>query len=228
MALFVTNTVGNICTQALGKLNVIDDRNSVPAEDMEVAAKELQLMLKSWALEGAPIWMRREATINTVDGTAGYDLSANTVTTQEIIQIAILENGDSVQSLLTPISRQQYLALTDRTTEGKPVHWWPQFTNTDEDFTLWPVPDAVYNLKVDYRLSYTNQDERTDTLEIPDYMLDATIWGLAARLLPEHGMDGTPRGEHVMMRAADLYATAMAFSVIQDGGGEIQFRPDWR
>jgi hypothetical protein len=229
MALYVTNTVGNLCTQALKKLQVVDDPNSVPAEDMDHAAQELQLMLKSWVMEGATIWMRRESSaIDTVAGTANIDLSTNSLTSSEVVGVSIAENGDSVRTKLKPISRADYFALSDRTTEGKPVYFWPQFTSTDQDITLWPTPDAVYDIYIDYRLDFTSQDERTDVIEVPDYMLDAIVWNLAARMLPEYGKSGKPEGQHIIAQAKDLKDTAMTYDTIQDGGGVVTFVPDWR
>ncbi len=228
MALSLTNTLGNICTEALALLNVIDDENAVPSEDMGRAAKQLQLMLRTWQTEGVTLWMRRELPITTVPSTASYDLSVNTISADQIIQVVILENGDTIQTPLREISRQHYLTLTDRTIEGKPTYYYPQFTGTDEDITLWPVPDDVYSLKVDYKLRFTGQDERTDVIELPDYWLEAAVWNLAERLLTPYGKDGTPMAQKVMGRAKDLYDTAAAFDVIQNGGGEVQFTPEWR
>jgi hypothetical protein len=228
MALFVTNTLGNICTEALALLNVIDNEASVPAEDMERAAKQLQLMLKTWQAEGATIWMRREVEFATVDGTAGYDLVDKSITTFEVVSAVIQESGDDERTQLRAISRQEYMRLSDHTLEGKPIYYLTQFTHNDEDITFWPVPDAIYDVKVDYKLAFTNQDERTDTLEIPNYLMEAAAWCLAERLLVPYGKSGTPMAEHIIVRAKDLYDTAMAFDVIQDGGGVVQFVPEWR
>src|SRR5688500_3656252 len=104
MALYVTNTVGNLCTEALALLNVVDDEASVPAEDMDRASKQLQLMLKSWAAQDVQIWMRRESSaIDTVASTSNYDLSSNSLTSSEVVGVLIAENGDSVRTPLKAI-----------------------------------------------------------------------------------------------------------------------------
>ncbi len=223
MALFVTNTLGNICTEALALLNVVGDEESVPARDMGRASKQLQLMLKSWAAQDVQIWMRRRDDISTVDGTAGYDLSTSSISTPEIVSVSIVESGDVNELPLRAINREQYLQIVDKTIEGRPVHYYPQFTENDEDINLWPVPDTVYTLKVDYRLAFTNQDERTDTVEIPDYWLEAASWCLAERLIVPYGKSGQPMADEIHSRAADLYATAAVRDITQDGGGEVQF-----
>jgi hypothetical protein len=121
------------------------------------------------------------------------------------------------------------MAISDRTTAGKPVYYWPQFTHNDEDITFWPVPDlSTYTLTVDYRLAYTDQDERTDVVEVPAYWLEAVSWNLAERLIVPYGKAGTPSAQHIIARAADLYANAAVFDAVQDGGAEVQFVPGYQ
>ena len=224
--LYVTNTLGNICTEALALLNVVDDEASVPAEDMARAAKQLQLMLQTWGINGPTIWMRREVEFSTVASTPSYDLVTDAaITTEHIVAVGRYESGEDVRSPLTPLSREAYIHLSDRTTEGPPTYYWPQFTSTDQDITFWPVPDAIYDIKVDYRLSFTNQDERTDVIELPYYFIEAAIWCLADRLIVPFGKANTAEAKIIIPRAYDLYATAAAVDVIQDGGGEVQFSP---
>jgi hypothetical protein len=189
----------------------------------------LQLMLKSWAAQDVQIWMRRESSaIDTVAGTAGYDLSSNSLTSAEVVGVSIAENGDDVRTKLKPISRADYFALSDRTTSGKPVYFWAQFTATDQDITLWPTPDAVYDIYIDYRLDFTDQDERTDAIEVPGYWMEAISWCLAERLIVPYGKSGTPLAQEIHARAADLYANASVMDIRADGGGVVTFVPDWR
>lgn len=227
MALFVAKTATALVTEALALLEVIDDQSAIPAADLERGSRQLGLMLKSMQAEGATLWMRRRLTVDLIDGEDEYILDDNSVTALDLVQATIATDDEGEDEIpATIISRREYMDTQGKDETGRPVKIW--FHRNEDDgpiVTVWPTPDDDYYLFLDHREPFANITSSTATIEIPDYWMDAVIYGLAKRCAIHYGKAGTPRYVEISKFAKDLHDTAAAFDIIQDGDGEVRFAP---
>lgn len=227
MALTVTKTVRGIVTEALEKLGVVDADQGIASSDFNKAARALNLMLQSWQAEVQTIWKRSRVEITCVDGTSEYTpaFSGTNTDAMDVTQAMCCDTSGDDEMPMTIISRQDYMEQPDKDAEGRPTMLWFRVTNAAGKVTLWPVPDAAYVVKLDLKEPFTALDDENDAIDAPTYWVEAIVYGLASRLVDDFGLAGTETGARVSIRAEDLYDTAAAYEVVQDGG-EVRFVPD--
>lgn len=227
MALTVTKTCRGIVTEALEKLQVVDSEEAISANDFSKAARALNLLLLSLQMETQTIWKRARVEITCVDGTAEYTPAFSDTTTagMELVQAMCGDTAGDNEMPLTIISRLDYMEQPDKESEGRPTMIWFHVTNAAGKVTLWPVPDAAYVVKLDLKKPFTELDGESDAIDCPSYWMEAIVWALAARLLPDFGLTGTNDASYIVAQAKDLMDTAAAYEVIQDGG-EVRMVPD--
>lgn len=228
MTFYVTKTATGLVTEALAMLRVIDENAPLQGFDLERGSKHLDMMLKSIQAEGATLWMRRRECLDLVEGTADYVLSDEGITTIEVVQASIgtPDSTPDDELIVSIVSRSDYMDMPGKDIQGRPTQIW---FHTDEDegaqVTVWPTPDASYVLKLDHREPFSSITDTNAEIEVPDYWVEAIVYGLAKRCAFPFGRTGTPTYQEIKDLAKDLYDTAAAFDIIQDGGGEIRFAP---
>lgn len=227
MALYVAKTATGLVTEALAMLNIVDEQSPLKPSQLERGAKQLGLLLKSMQAEGATLWMRRKLSVDLIEGDVDYILSDNSITALDLIQATVTTDDEGTNEMpVTLVSRLDYMDFPNKTSTGRPVQVW---FHSDEDdgptVTVWPVPDQSYVLNLDHREPFSNITDSDDEIEIPDYWMEATVFGLAKRCAIPFGKTGSPRYLEIKQMADDLYDTAAAFDIVQDGGGEIRFAP---
>jgi hypothetical protein len=227
MTFYVAKTGTGLVTEALTMLGVVDESMALEPFDLERGTKQLGLMLKSIQAEGATLWMRRRLTMDLIDGDVDYILSDNSITALDLVQATVSTDEDGTDELpVTIISRRDYVDFPDKAATGRPVQVW---FHSDEDdgptVTVWPVPDQSYVLNLDHREPFSNVTDPNAEIEIPDYWMEAIVFGLAKRCALPFGKAGTPSYVEIARMAKDLGDTAAAFDITQDGDGEIRFAP---
>lgn len=228
MTLYVTKTIRDLVTEALRVLNVVEGTSEPTAGDMLRGARALQTMLKTLQSEGMTIWLRRDADITIAESVADYDMANEGLSIRELVYASIIEEDDEEEheQPLAILSRLDYKQQPDKAVQGKPTQVYFNVTETDQTLIFWPTPDDTFTVRIDYRQEFTNQTDENDEIEVPDYWIEALIYKLAERLLIPYGFSGTPTSQEVRFMSKDLYDTASAFDVVQDGGGIIHFVPD--
>lgn len=231
MTFYVAKTATGFVTEALAMLGLVDESSALEPFDLERGCKILGLFLKSMQGDGATLWMRRRECIDLIEGTATYALSDEGVDTVEVVQATIStpnsEPDDEIT--LTLISRSDYMDQTGKDTQSRPIQVW---YHVDEDdgpqVTVWPTPDNSYVLKLDHRKPFSDITDPNAEIEVPDYWMEAVVAGLAKRCALPFGKGSSPDYREIKEIAKDLYDTAAAFDIVQDGGGEVRFVPGAR
>src|SRR5688572_10076501 len=80
------------------------------------AARELDRVVKAIDGEGQFLWRLSRLTFDTTDGTASYSLHATVLDVDE--PLSYLDDSSSTRTPLTPMSRDEYMMLPDRTIEA--------------------------------------------------------------------------------------------------------------
>ena len=110
--------------------------------DLRTARRSMNLMTIEWQNRGINMWTIEEGTINLVQGTATYDLPADTIDIME----QIIRTGDgnvSTQSDLTVtrISFPTYASIPNKLTQSRPIQVKVDRARDNPKVTFWPIPD---------------------------------------------------------------------------------------
>lgn len=90
---------------------------------------------------------------------------------------------DGVETSIYPMSRQEYLDIPDKLTEGRPSRYYANKRTTQIDLTLWPVPEnSTDTLEISAMRKFQDHDAAADEPDVPYYMLEALTAGLAYRI----------------------------------------------
>ena len=142
--------------------------------DTKTARRSLNLMFADWANPGLNLWTVKQATQALTQGTATYALSSDYT---DLLEVVIRRSG--VDYELTRMSRGEYLALPNKTTQGRPSQYYYNRQVTPE-ITLWATPENSTDTLVYY---YVKRIEDADTLanttDAPFRFLPCMVAGLA-------------------------------------------------
>jgi len=134
--------------------------------------------------------------VTALDGAASTDNHVYVYTTKTQRPLDIIEarrrDADNLDIPLEIIGRDDYMMLSDKTTEGTPtsVFYDPQTTNGK--LYVWPEPDNMQD-RIYMSVKYPIQDfdASTDDADFPQEWFAATCWNLAVRLCPKFGRQVT-------------------------------------
>jgi hypothetical protein len=149
--------------------------------DQRTARRSLNLLLADWANRGLNQWTIERETI-TVNPAAGvsYTMSGTTI---DIIS-AIIRNTDGVgttsQSDLTldRVSREYYLNIPNKLTEGRPVQFFLDRQITPVLY-VWPKPNTTYYIIVDKLQRMDDASAGVNTMQVPFRFYPCLAAGLA-------------------------------------------------
>jgi hypothetical protein len=102
-------------------------------------------------------------------------------------------------------SRDDYMLLSDKTTEGTPTQLWYDKQLTNGTMYIWPEPDdtQVY-IKFTAQIPLQDVDNLSNNLEVAQEWYEAVAWNLAVRLFPKY------------QRPIDPLVAAMAVQFLDD------------
>jgi len=168
-----TLAAADVCTDALEHLGVIGAGEAASGEDMQVALRALDGVLKELPLAGYA-WPK---------------LSGETALPWAVGQTIPLPDDyfgapalwravDGRKVALTQIPHARWVQMVDRAAAGTPTHF---YIAPDQVLSLWPVPAADPALTLQYQRIVGDADGPV-TLDVPQYMLNALGYGVANEL----------------------------------------------
>lgn len=147
--------------------------------DLRTARRSLNLLFADWANRGINMWTFEQGSIPLVQGTASYDLPADTV---DLLEQLIRTTTSGTQSDLTisRISVSTYSSIPTKTSQGRPVQVLVNRTITPS-VTVWPVPDQSDKYTLIYWRMRRIQDagNGVNTMDVPFRFIPCMVAGLA-------------------------------------------------
>lgn len=196
-------TARDIVKQALQELSIYAPGEDPEASEMADAIVRLNAMLKTWQTQGN-LFRETTADITTTAATASVTLAAGirNVNSARYVQSA------TVDRLLFPLTRTDYLSIPNKTTAGPPSSYYVSRQRDAAVLYLWPVSATVATLRVDYSRIIETVTDPSETVDIPEEWQGAVISGLASEIA---AMFGSTRIDpqtvaRVDAKAARLYA----------------------
>ena len=148
--------------------------------DQRTARRSLNLLLAEWSNRGLNQWTIERVTIPVTSASASYALPSTVIDFLTVVVRMPTGVGTSSQVDLTVdrISRDYYLNIPNKLTQGRPVQY-----VVDRQITpvlyLWPMPDQNYNLIVDRLVRMDDAGAGANTLQVPFRFYPCLAAGLA-------------------------------------------------
>lgn len=178
--------LGGLVIDAFGNCGV--RRTELTAQHMDDARFAANLITAKWAASGVNLWAVDLQTVALVQGQATYDVPGNTIF---ILDAYIAQGSPAIDTLIYPISRSDYVAISDKATQSTPSVFW--FDRTlSPTVTLWAVPSQTGTWTLKYWRARQIQDSSLSnggTVEMPIRFVDAFSWELSARMAVKYAPD---------------------------------------
>jgi len=157
--------------------------------DLRTSRRSMNLLTIEWQNRGINMWTIDEGTIPLIDGTATYDLPADTI---DLLEYVIRTGSGETQTDLnmTRTSVSTYASIPNKTTKSRPLQLYIDRAVTTPTVTVWPVPEATSKYTLVYWRLRRIQDAGTG-IQTPDVnfrFYPALVAGLAyyiAMKIPE-------------------------------------------
>ena len=141
---------------------------------LKTARRSLNLMLAEWANRGLNQWTIKQRTLSLVKSDGEYDLG-----TDIIDVLSVVVRRDNTDFSVERISRDTYLSIPNKTTEGRTNQFFLDRQITP-NLKIWPVPenstDVIY---YDALTRVDDADTQVNTLDVPFRFYPCLAAGLA-------------------------------------------------
>lgn len=153
------------------------------------ARRSMRFMLAHWATQDYHDFRIEQQSFTTVQSqavyTGGVDFDITDNNLIDILDGVLTRNG--VDTPIIPWSREDYLNIPEKTTEGRPDRMFIDKQRDQIVLTFWPVPENSTDIITFNAVrKFEDADTAADNADIPYYMYDAFAYGLAARLAEKY------------------------------------------
>lgn len=164
------------------------DPSTLDVSHIIAARRSISFMFVEWATQDFQGYrIDRINNFPLVQGTQEYDLDPDTDGRFiDVTQVSLRRDG--VDTTIYPMSRQEWLDIPDKTTQGRPNRYFADKRQNIVTITLWTVPEnSTDTLTMDAVRKLQDADAAADEPDIPYYMREAFVSGLAVRLCEKFG-----------------------------------------
>ena len=150
--------------------------------DLKTARRSLNLLFADWANRGINLWTVAQSSITLVQGTATYDLPADTVDLMEhVIRTGAGNVSTQADLTITRISVSTYSSIPNKLTQARPIQIYINRQAPIPNVTVWPTPDGSQTYTLIYWYLRRIQDAGTgvNTMDVPFRFIPCMVAGLA-------------------------------------------------
>ena len=142
--------------------------------DLKTATRSLNLMLADWANRGLNQWTIKQRTISLVKSDGEYSLDPDVIDI-----LAVVVRRDGTDFTISRVSRDEFLAIPTKTTEGRPTQFFLDRQITP-NLKIWPLPENSTDVIVyDSLTRIDDADTAKNTMEVPFRFYPCLAAGLA-------------------------------------------------
>lgn len=119
-------TMSGLIYGAFQAAYIIAGTDILDPADYNLALNALNMMVKSWGAKGIGLWLNQLVTISLTASTTNYLLGPGSATPMSrplAILEARLRTASGADTPLTPMSRNEYLSLTNKSLPGTPLRY---------------------------------------------------------------------------------------------------------
>lgn len=192
-----TVTRDDIIKASLRALGALGAGETPIVEDYTNCSQALNIMIKSWAKKGLPLWVTQEIEIPMVSGVGDYILGPTATGSGSIVMAkpirvldAFIRDSNNLDTSLSQISRQEYLNQGNKLIQGKPNQFYYDPQQPNGLFRVLQVPDSSTDtIHAQIQRQFYDMTSGTDNFDFPQEWFQALKWGLCAELLTEYPVD---------------------------------------
>lgn len=157
---------------------------TIGGDHIDSALRSIRFMLGSeWPALGVKNWQVRQGTYNAVSGATYFD--PTDLGLQDILTMVIRRSYGDTQCVR--ISREDYTSIVNKTRVGRASNYWVERVMVAGAHRVrvyvWPAFENNQDIMVyDYLVRLSDTGQPGNTLDMPYYMQEAFVAGLAARL----------------------------------------------
>lgn len=142
--------------------------------DLKTATRSLNLMLADWANRGLNQWTIKQRTISLVKSDGEYSLDPDVI---DILAVVVRRDGTDFS--IDRISRDEFLAIPTKTTEGRPTQFFLDRQITP-NLKIWPLPENSTDVLIyDSLTRIDDANTAKNTMEVPFRFYPCLAAGLA-------------------------------------------------
>jgi len=142
--------------------------------DLKTAKRSLNLLLADWANRGLNQWTIKQRTVTLAIGDGEYDLGTDVI---DVLSVIVRRDGTDYS--LERLSRDEYLTIPTKTTQGRPNQFFLDRQLTP-NLKIWPTPENTTDVVIyDALTRMDDADEFTNTMEVPFRLYPCLAAGLA-------------------------------------------------
>lgn len=175
-----------IISDALTKVGALGPDRTPSGAQKQHASRALNRLVKSIDPQGLKLWNVARRTFTMTQGTATYTPAVDVMAFDEPMTYTVA--GQTSRSIITQMSRDDYMRISDRTQQGTPSLYFEEQTLAGLTVTLWPVPPGTGDT-VEYAcvLRVQNFDTAANTPDFPVEWTNVLVYGLAKDLAYDYG-----------------------------------------
>lgn len=222
-------TADRIIRQALINCGLLQEGDDPTSEMFADCMNRLNDIINMWQTDGIKLWTLIDQAVTLVAGQATYTLkpggSVNMTKPLRIESAYYLDSNSNSRPLIGPLSWNEYLLLSNRTTQGSINSFFVNKQRTEIDVSFWLVPDtsaATGTAHLLIRQQIGVFTGITESLNFPQEWFLALTWILADEKSTGQPQSVIDRCE----KKAFLYTKKLRDWDIEDGS--VYFTPDRR
>ena len=130
--------------------------------DLKTARRSLNLLLADWANRGLNQWTIKQRSVTLAVGDGEYDLGADVIDV-----LSVIVRRDNTDYSLTRLSRDEFLNIPTKTTQGRPNQFFLDRQLTP-NLKIWPTPENTTDVVIyDALTRMDDADDYTNTMDMP-------------------------------------------------------------
>ena len=187
----------DVINSALRLIGALGVGETPITEDYTNCSQNLNIMIKSWAKKGMPLWVTQDLSIPMVTGVYAYKLGPTATGSGSIViprPLKIIDgtfirdvNGNDTTLML--ISRQEYNMQANKTSPGIPNQFYYDRQEANGILYVINVPvDSTSVIHAQIQRQFFDMTAGTDNFDFPEEFFQALKWGLAAEIAAEYGV----------------------------------------
>lgn len=186
--------------------------------DPVVARRALNMLFIELSNRGFPLWTLELDSFTVTQGTATYTLDTDAM---DVLEITC--RRDSQDITLNSIAYEEWLAIPNKSTQGRPTQYLVQRDQGSTSLRLWPVPENSTDVILFWKIRYIQDaGSPTDDPDINRRFIPAMAYGLGywlgmRRQVPA---DTDPKMlavfEKKVANLKDKFEESLAYAVAED------------
>ncbi len=142
--------------------------------DARTAKRSLNLLLADWANRGLNQWTIKQRTLSLTSGTSSYALGTDVI---DVLSAVCRRSGSDIT--LSRISRDDYLTIPNKASEGRPSQFFLDRQITPNLFLYNTPANSTDTIVYDALVRMDDADDLTNTLDLPFRFYPCLAAGLA-------------------------------------------------